>query len=126
MRAVFLSAITLLLAVIIGFSFRPDGLGLLGLLLLGFFSAFNVLEASLPSLVSRLAPPASKGSALGVYNTAQSLGLFTGGAMAGWVLGRFGPASVFEACAALLLFWLVVALGHRRWPRRRAPAAQSV
>jgi MFS family permease len=54
--------------------------------LLSFFVAFNILEAMLPSLISRIAPPRAKGAALGVYNTTQAFGLFVGGALGGWLV----------------------------------------
>ncbi|MDD9811974.1 MAG: MFS transporter [Gammaproteobacteria bacterium] len=81
-----------------------------------FFVAFNALEALLPSLVSRLAPPAAKGAALGVCQTFQFLGLFAGGALAGAVSGFFGAAGVYGLCAAVAGMWLVVAVTA---PRRR-------
>ncbi|MDD9856226.1 MAG: MFS transporter, partial [Gammaproteobacteria bacterium] len=81
-----------------------------------FFVAFNALEALLPSLVSRLAPPAAKGAALGVCQTFQFLGLFAGGALAGAVSGVFGAAGVYGLCAAVAGMWLVVAVTT---PRRR-------
>ncbi|WP_459616219.1 MFS transporter [Bordetella sp. 2513F-2] len=76
--------------------------------LTGFFVAFNVLEALQPSLVSRVAPPAYKGLALGFYNTAQAAGLFTGGALGGWVASHFGPSGVFLMAACLAVAWLGV------------------
>jgi len=82
-------------------------------LLMAFFIAFNVLEALLPSLVSKIAPPAAKGTALGVYNTVQSLGVSAGGSLGGWVATHFGRAAVFEACAGLMLIWALVAIGMR-------------
>ena len=80
MRPMLLAAIALLTITMLGFAagYRHE-LGLI-VALFGFFIAFNLLEALLPSLVSRTAPPARKGFAMGVYNTAQSLGLFAGGA----------------------------------------------
>ncbi|MBU6285308.1 MAG: MFS transporter [Betaproteobacteria bacterium] len=77
--------------------------------LLLFFVGFNVLEASLPSQVSRLADPALRGTALGAFNTAQSLGLFAGGALGGWLAGLALPQTVFVFCAILLFVLLVVA-----------------
>lgn len=76
--------------------------------LLLFFVSFNVLEASLPSQVSKLADPRLRGTALGAFNTAQSLGLFVGGAVGGWLAGVAAPQSVFVFCAMLLLVLLVV------------------
>jgi len=89
-------------------------------LLLVFFCGFNVWEASQPSLASRVAPAASRGAALGVYNTLQSLGFFTGGALGGWLLQSAGPQALFAGCAAAMLAWLVVA-----WPMQ-APAPRGV
>ena len=120
MRQVFIAAVALLLLVQLALALSPAGLVILGLLLLGFFAAFNVLEASLPSLVSRLAPVDAKGTALGIYNTTQSLGLFAGGLLGGWVQQQWGKPAVFIACAALAGVWLVAASGHRRWPQRPA------
>ncbi len=80
---------------------------------IGFFVCFNILEALQPSLVSRVAPPAYKGLALGFYNTAQSLGVFAGGFLGG-VLGRTsGPSMVFWASAMLAAVWLYTARGFR-------------
>ena len=90
-------------------------------LLFVFFIAFNLLEAILPSLVSRVAPPAAKGAALGVYNTTMSFGLFAGGALGGYLAGRFGAAAVFEFGAAMMLLWFIAVFGTRV-PGRRAPA----
>ncbi|MFJ1300395.1 MFS transporter [Pseudomonadota bacterium AL_CKDN230030165-1A_HGKHYDSX7] len=74
--------------------------------LIGFFVAFNVLEALQPSLVSRVAPQSYKGLALGFYNTAQAAGLFTGGALGGWIAAHGGANGVFMLAAALSLLWL--------------------
>jgi predicted MFS family arabinose efflux permease len=116
LRVVFLGAIALLLLVQLGFAAQPSAVTAFAALLLAFFAGFNVLEASLPSMVSRLAPADAKGAALGVYNTTQALGLFAGGAMGGWVLRRWDGTAVFLMCAAVMLVWLLVAWGARRWP----------
>jgi MFS family permease len=84
-----------------------------GLLLFAFFAAFNVLEALLPSLVSRIAPAHARGAAIGVYNTTQTLGLFFGGLVGGWVAKHFGAQAVFAASALMCLLWLAVASGMR-------------
>ena len=86
--------------------------------LFGFFIAFNLLEALLPSLASRSVPPTRRGLAMGVYNTAQSLGLFAGGAVGGLVAG-YGDAALFLVCAALGLVWLGIAAFIRPPPRRQ-------
>jgi MFS family permease len=115
LRAVFLGSVGLVALVQLGFLLaagRP-GVGLLGVLLFLFFCGFNVLEASQPSMASRLAPPHARGSALGVYNTLQSLGFFAGGAVGGWLAKNVGATGLFATCAGLMLVWLVVA-----WPMR--------
>ena len=83
------------------------------LLLFAFFCGFNILEASLPSIVSRTADASSKGLALGVYNTTQSLGLFAGGALGGWLSESWGHEAVFLFCLASLLVWVLTASGMK-------------
>jgi MFS family permease len=81
-----------------------------------YFVAFNVLEASLPSLVSKIAPARAKGTAMGVYNTSQALGLFVGGAAGGILSQHFGAAAVFEFGAVLIGIWLYLAYGMKAPP----------
>lgn len=97
-------------------------LALLALALMVFFTGFNTLEASQPSLVSRLAPPQARGAALGVYNTLQSLGLFAGGALGGWLMRQHGAPAVFAAGIGLAALWLAVAW---RQPVAARPAAAA-
>ena len=116
LRPLFLGCIVLVMLVQATWGFMSLGLPqlwLLVLLLFLFFCGFNVLEASQPSLASRLAPLGSRGAALGVYNTLQSLGIFAGGAVGGLLLKRFGAVGVFESSTALMLVWLLVAWGTR-------------
>ncbi len=124
MRPVFIAAVGLLLVVQIGLFLLHASLWSLALWLLLFFVAFNVLEATLPSLVSRTAPPAAKGAALGVYNTTQAMGLFIGGAAGGYIAQHFGDNAVFAACAGLILVWLAVA-NSMNFPQRRSAAAAA-
>ena len=73
-----------------------------------FFCGFNALEASQPSLVSRMAPPQVRGAALGSYNTLQSMGLFAGGALGGALVKWMGPTGLFAATTVLMMLWLAV------------------
>jgi MFS family permease len=123
LRAVVLASIALILAAQLGYAAQPVGVWTFAVLLLVFFAAFNVLEATVPSMVSRLAPPDVKGTALGLYNTVQALGLFAGGALGGWASSRFGGVSVFVLCAGVMVVWWVVAAGQRRWPQPGGRAA---
>ncbi|WP_311222378.1 MULTISPECIES: MFS transporter [unclassified Acidovorax] len=123
LRAALLAAIALVLAVQVGLgvaSALPAWAGVwsLGVLLFVFFCGFNALEASQPSLVSRTAPAALRGAALGTYNTLQSLGLFAGGALGGALLRWGGATSLFTATAVLCAVWLAVAWGMRTVPRQ--------
>jgi len=124
MRPVFLAAIGLLVVVQSGLLIYSESLWALALWLMLFFVAFNVLEATLPSLVSRTAPPAAKGAALGVYNTTQAIGLFIGGAAGGYIAQHFGDNAVFATCIGLALVWLVVA-NSMNFPQRRIAAAAT-
>ncbi len=81
-----------------------------------YFIAFNVLEASLPSIISKVAPAAAKGTAMGVYNTAQSLGIFVGGAFGGYLSHTLGFASVFIFCSIMMFLWLTLAYSMQAPP----------
>ncbi len=74
-----------------------------------FFLAFNLLEALLPSLISKESPAGYKGTAMGVYSTSQFLGVAIGGALGGWVDGFFDSQTVFLLGALLAMLWLLVA-----------------
>ena len=116
LRAVLRGSIGLLFAVQIAFwalAPQPAGLWTWGIVLFFFFVAFNILEASQPSLISRMAPAQARGAALGVYNTLQSLGLFAGGALGGLLLKAGGATAVFGATVGLTLLWLVLGWGQR-------------
>jgi len=112
-KAVFLGSIALMLVVQAASLLWLEGIAGITLVLLGFFLSFNVLEAMLPSLVTRIAPMSARGTAIGVYNTTQSLGLFAGGAVGGWLMQHFGQASVFVFGFALAALWLLIAAPMR-------------
>lgn len=123
LRAVFLTAIALaalVQALLMLLASGTPSVGLLIALLFVFFYGFNVLEASQPSLVSRLAPVHVRGAAMGVYNTLQSLGFFAGGALGGWLAKHVGAPGLFAVCAGLMLLWLVVA-----WPMQTSAKIPS-
>jgi predicted MFS family arabinose efflux permease len=76
-----------------------------------FFTAFTLLEALLPSLISKIAPPSHKGTAIGFYSTCQFLGIFVGGVLGGWFYGQYQVLGVFIFCGILTLIWLAIARG---------------
>ncbi|GAB1412712.1 MAG: MFS transporter [Burkholderiales bacterium] len=110
LKPVFVGSVLVLLLAQGGFLYGSGKFNALVANLVVFFVVFNILEASLPSLVSRIAPPQAKGTALGIYNTTQSLGLFLGGAAGGWLAQHYGPAGVFGVGIALALLWLAIAV----------------
>ena len=111
MKTLFLAAVLLLACVFAGFAAADDSLAAIGVLLFAFFCGFNILEATLPSFVSRTADASAKGLALGVYNTTQSIGLFVGGALGGWLSQTFGRTGVYAFCLVMTLVWFFIARG---------------
>jgi len=78
-----------------------------------FFTAFNILEASLPSLMSKLSPLANKGTAMGVYSSAQFIGAFIGGVSGGFIYSKLGFSGVFVAGAIISVVWALIILPMR-------------
>jgi predicted MFS family arabinose efflux permease len=116
MKGVFLGAVSVLILAFLGLSlFHASLFQVIGLLLL-FFSGFNLLEATLPSLISKTAPGDLRGTAMGIYSTCQFMGAGIGGAAGGWCYGHYGAGGVFMACAALAATWLLLAFGMKTPP----------
>ncbi len=117
LKRVFIAAIALLLlAQILLAIFNASFWGLVFALLL-FFAAFNLLEASLPSLISKIAPVGAKGTAIGIYSSTQFLGAFVGAGLGGYLFQHFGFYALAAMCSGLLILWLVLAV------TMQAPAA---
>lgn len=109
-KPVFIGAILALGVCQLGLSGYRDDLVFIVIMMVVFFTAFNILEANLPSLVSRFAPPEKKGTALGIYSTSQFLGAFAGGLTGGWILDGYGAQAVFAFCAAMAGLWFLFAV----------------
>lgn len=124
LKPLFLASIVCVIVVLIGMYYlsqtSPD-IWVLGGLIFLFFSGFNILEASQPSLASRMTAPESRGAVLGVYNTLQSLGIFTGGALGGVISRTVGLPGLFLACAGIMMVWLWVS-----WPMKFISPASSL
>jgi MFS family permease len=110
MKPVLCGAIALLTLAVAAFTGVSGSLMAVWIVLFFFFMAFNLLEASLPSLISKEAPAASKGTAMGVYSTSQFMGAFLGGALGGFLLELAGTEGVLWFMVCVLGLWLLVAL----------------
>ena len=109
LKPVFLGAILLLALTEFGLLTLHDSVLEISLLMLAFFTGFNLLEATLPSLIAKMAPPDAKGTAMGVYSSSQFLGAFAGGALGGLLHGWVGLQGVFAFATLGALAWLLVA-----------------
>ncbi len=109
MKRVFLGAILLAATSLACFSQSYTHGSAALVLLFGFFMAFNLLEASLPSLVSKTAPAGTRGTAMGVYSTSQFAGAFSGGVLGGWAFEAIGIEGLFITLALLAGLWLLIA-----------------
>ncbi len=117
LKFVFIAAIALLLIGQVLLAIAFDSIWGTAIALLVFFTAFNLLEASLPSLISKIAPVGAKGTAIGIYSSTQFLGAFVGAAVGGYLFGNFGSYALYTFCGLLLVVWLILAV------TMKAPAA---
>ena len=109
MKGVFVASVAALLLSQLMLHFGGAATAWLIAALVVFFSAFNVMEATLPSLITKVAPPDAKGTAAGLYSSGQFIGIFAGGVIGGWAHQHWGVAGVFSVTAALALLWLIAA-----------------
>lgn len=119
LKEIFVGAIALMLATQILLAVFINNFWAIAFLLTTYFIAFNLLEASLPSLISKIAPASAKGTAMGVYNTSQSLGASVGAVVGGALSQFFGPSAVFMFCSVLVGLWLIIAMRMQRPPAVR-------
>jgi len=115
----FLFSIILLFLAQFLFIYLSNDLKGIAISLLIFFVGFNYLEASLPSLVSKLAPTDRRGLSLGVYNTFQSLGIFLGGFMGGLIAKNYGYQGTFFFCSLMILVWFIFSLSIKMPEKKR-------
>lgn len=120
LKPVFLFAIALMFLAQLCFAWLHALFAGVVISLCAYFIAFNILEATLPSIITKLAPAAAKGTAMGVYNTCQSLGVFVGGLVGGYLSHHSGFTSVFAFCALLMLLWLILAASMQTPPAVRS------
>ncbi len=116
MKQVFLACIALLAVAEITLWFSGSQLWIIILGLQIFFIGFNIMEAILPSLISKEAPAGYKGTAMGVYSTSQFLGVALGGIVGGWLYNFEGANTVFIGGLILTILWFVVSLTMKQPP----------
>lgn len=113
MKLIFVGAVSVLGLSLLALSQWYTNMVALVVILWLFFTAFNFLEASLPSLVSKTAPAEKKGTAMGIYSSSQFFGAFLGGGIGGWAYGQFGVSGVFVFCAGMVGVWWILAVSMR-------------
>lgn len=113
MKPVFIGAIFSLMLATLAF-LSSHSLWVTVFALVIFFAGFNLLEASLPSLITKTAPATQKGTAMGVYSSSQFLGAFAGGALGGSAHQLWGINGVYYTVVAVLLFWLLLAITMKK------------
>ncbi|NQY36230.1 MAG: MFS transporter [Alteromonadaceae bacterium] len=106
-KQMFTAAVALLSCALFLMWILPGGFWNLVLSVVLFFTAFNYLEATMPSILSRLAPAGVKGSVMGIYSSSQFLGAFTGGLLGGTIASYLGEQSIFLVMAVFTLLWLI-------------------
>ncbi|WP_345844057.1 MFS transporter [Shewanella algae] len=112
-KGMFQFALLIMLASLLAMALFSHSLWVLALAIVAFFTGFNYLEASLPSLIAKFCPVGAKGSAMGVYSTSQFLGAFCGGLLGGGAYQIMGAAGVFSVAVVLLIIWLALTLGMK-------------
>ena len=117
-KRVFTGAVATLLAAQVALALSQHSLAALAVALTLFFAAFNLLEATLPALISKCAPEEIRGTAVGVYSCLQFLGTFAGGLAGGWLAQHFGAASVFVLGVALAAIWFAASATMTMPPAR--------
>ena len=110
-KATFQVALMIMIAALTAMAMFADSLVVLSVAVVLFFTGFNYLEASLPSLIAKFCPVGDKGSAMGVYSTSQFLGAFCGGLLGGGAYQLLGAAGVFAVALGLMCIWLLLTLG---------------
>ncbi len=110
MKQVFVSAILVISLSEAALVWFYDSLIAIIVVLFAFFTAFNVLEASLPSLVAKISPPDRKGTAMGIYSSSQFFGAFLGGVIGGWVFEHYSFVGAFSFCSLIAAVWFLFAV----------------
>jgi len=119
-KAMFSAAISLLTCALFLLWLLPSSFWSLVITVVLFFTAFNYLEATMPSILSRIAPAGVKGSVMGIYSSSQFLGAFVGGILGGFIASRFGEQSIFLVMALMSLIWLLLSFGMQKLKKSKS------
>ena len=119
-KPMFSAAVALLSLALFLLWLLPTGLWSLVLSVVLFFTAFNYLEATMPSILSRIAPAGVKGSVMGIYSSSQFLGAFVGGIVGGFVASSYGENTIFLVMALASLLWLVLSFGMKKLKKSKS------
>ena len=119
-KQMFSAAVALLTTALLLLWYLPTSLTTLVVLVMMFFTAFNYLEATMPSILSRIAPAGVKGSVMGIYSSSQFLGAFAGGMLGGFIAGEFGEQTIFVVMSAFGLVWLLLTFGMKPLKKSKA------
>ena len=118
-KQAFIASIALLVASLLTLTLAANSVLGIGISMLGYFIAFNFLEATMPAMVSRMAPANQKGSAMGVFSSGQFFGAFLGGMIGGMIASIESGQAVFAAATLIGLIWLAIAWGMVVPPRSK-------
>lgn len=113
-KAMYSAAVLLLSLTMLSLYLLPLTLPILFLLVILFFTSFNYLEATMPSLLSRLAPVGVKGTAMGIFSSSQFLGAFSGGIIGGVILTYYSAAAIYLTMAIICAAWMCVSLSMQK------------
>jgi len=119
-KPMFSAAVALLTSALFLLWILPSSFWSLVLTVVLFFTAFNYLEATMPSILSRLAPAGVKGSVMGIYSSSQFLGAFVGGILGGFIASRYGEQTIFLAMALICLIWLGLTFGMQKLQKSKS------
>jgi len=119
-KPMFSAAVALLTSALFLLWILPSSFWSLVLTVVLFFIAFNYLEATMPSILSRLAPAGVKGSVMGIYSSSQFLGAFVGGILGGFIASRYGEQTIFLAMALICLIWLGLTFGMQKLQKSKS------
>jgi len=119
-KPMFSAAVSLLTGALFLLWILPSSFWSLVFTIVLFFTAFNYLEATMPSILSRIAPAGVKGTVMGIYSSSQFLGAFVGGILGGFIASNYGEQTIFLAMALICVFWLVLTFGMQKLQKSKS------